>query len=153
MKLWAAVSAGLVPALLFSFRWFLLKTDVLVGYCWKWHGTEFYPSFDIRNRSGSRTYVLGNIVNLKKSGREHLGIDNTSISGRELKPGTITYLEPAPVPNVKSQRECVQVEIKVRLQNGWEFKAQGPGQLYTGLRKVAFALRQRTVKTSLPLTS
>jgi hypothetical protein len=82
-----------------------------------------------------------------------VAIDNKSIWGRELKPGTISYLEVAPVPKVNSQRECLEIEVRVRLQNGREFKGQGPGQLYNGIRKIGFALRQRIEKSSLPLTS
>jgi hypothetical protein len=150
---WAIVSAGIIPALLFTFRWFLLTTDVLVGYGWKWKGTEFHPSFDIRNRSGSKTYVLGNIAYTKHRGKELLGFDNKSLWDRELKPGTISYLEGAPVPKVNSIAECSQVEVAVRLQNGRHIKAQGPGQLYKGIHKIAFALRQRIERASLPLAN
>ena len=63
-------------------------TDVLVGYGWKCDGiTGCYPRFDGRNRSGSKTYVLGNIAYTKNNGKEILSIDNRSIWGRELKPG------------------------------------------------------------------
>ena len=153
MKLWAAISAGTVPALIFAFRWFLLKTDILVGYGWKWEGPNFHPSFDIRNRSGSKTYFLGNIAYTKNNGREIVAIDNKSIWGRELRPGTITYLEVASVPKVNKHSQCFEVEVRIRLQNGREFKGQGPGQLYTGIRKIGFALRQRIEKASLPLTN
>jgi hypothetical protein len=153
MKLWATVSAGLIPALIFAFRWFLLKTDILVGYGWKWEGANFHPSFDIRNRSGSKTYFLGNIAYTKNNGNEIVAIDNKSIWGRELKPGTISYLEVTPVPKITSQRECLEVEVRIRLQNGREFKGQGPGQLYKGIRKIGFALRQRIEKASLPLAN
>jgi hypothetical protein len=81
-----------------------------------------------------------------------VAIDNKSIWGRELKPGTITYLEVSPVPKVTG-RECLEIEVRVRLQNGREFKGQGPGQLYKGIRKIGFALRQRIEKASLPLTN
>jgi len=153
MKLWAIVSAGLVSTLTFAFRWFLLKTDVLVGYAWKWEGPNVHPSFDIRNRSGSKTYVLGNITYTRNDGKEVVAFDNRSIWGHELKPGTISYLEAAPVPQIASVRECPTVEVRVRLQNGREFKGQGPGQLYRGVQKVAFALRQRIEKASLPLAN
>ena len=153
MNLWAALSACAAVAVPFLFRWFLLKTDMLVGYGWKWRGTNYYPSFDVRNRSGSRTYVLGNVAYTRNGGKETIGVDNASIMGRELKPGTIVWLEAAPVPGVHSMQDCLTVEVRVRLQNGWEIKAQGPGQLYKGLRKFGFALRQRIVKASLPLAS
>jgi hypothetical protein len=153
MKLWAIVSAGLIPASAFAFRWFLLKTDVFVGYVWKWQGTNFYPSFDIRNLSRSKTYMLGNIAYTRSSGKEILIYDNKSLWGQELKPGTIIYLEAAPVARITSIGECPKVEVAIRLQNGREFKGQGPGQLYTGMRKIAFTLRQRIEKASLPLAS
>lgn len=149
--LWAAATAGTIPALIFAFRWFMLQTDILVGYCWKWKGTAFYPSFDIRNRSATKTYVLGNIAYTKNDGREVLTFDNKSIWGHELKPGTISYLEGGVVPRVSSSSECPAVEVRIRLQNGREFKGQGPGQLFTGVRRMAYALRQRMEKASLPL--
>lgn len=153
MKLFATISAALIPALAFAFRWFLLKTDVLVGYAWKWEGANFHPSFDIRNRSGSKTYILGNIAYTKNKGKEILTFDNKSLWGLELKPGTISYFEAAPVPKITSVRECPKVEVAIRLQNGREFKGQGPGQLYKGMRKIAFAMRQRIERASLPLAN
>ena len=153
MKLWAAISAGLLPASVFAFRWFLLKTDVLVGYCWKWEGARFYPSFDIRNRSGSKTYVLGNISYTKNRGEEILTCDNKSLWGRELKPGTISHFDAAPVPRIIALGECPYVEVTLRLQNGRRLKAQGPGQLYSGIRKIAFMLREQIEKSSLPLAN
>lgn len=153
MHLWAAIPGDVAVALTFLFRWFLLKTDVLVGYGWKWRGADFYPSFDIRNRSSSRTYVLGNIAYTRNDGKEVIAVDNTSIMGKELKPGTIVWVDAAPVPTVHSVYGCDKVEVRVRLQNGWEYKGQGPGQLYRGMRKFAFALRRRIVKASLPLAS
>jgi hypothetical protein len=153
MKLWATISAGLIPVLLFAYRWFLLKTDVLVGYGWKCDGiTGCYPRFDIRNRSGSKTYVLGNIAYTRDNGREILTIDNESIWGKELKPGTITHVDAAPVRGITYLQQCPAIEVRVRLQNEREFKGQGPGQLYTGVRKIAFSLRRKLEKASLPLT-
>jgi hypothetical protein len=153
MKLWATISAGLIPALLFAYRWFLLKTDVFVGYGWKCDDiTGCYPRFDIRNRSGSKTYVLGNIAYTRGNGGQILAIDNKSIWGKELKPGTITHLDGAPVPSITCLQQCPAVEVRVRLQNEREFKGQGPGQLYKGVRKIAFSLRQKLEKASMPLT-
>ena len=144
-------AAGVASILLFAYRWFLLKTDVMIGYNWSWQGTDFHPNFDVRNRSSSRTYVIGNIAYTKNNGKEIITFDNKSLWGYELKPGTIAHLEAAPVPKVNSLADCVTVEITLRLQNGREFRGQGPGQLYTGLRKYVFALRERIEKLSLPL--
>lgn len=152
MKLWATISAGLIPALLFAYRWFLLKTDVLVGYGWTCDGvTGCYARFDVRNRSASKTYVLGNIAYTKNNGKEILSIDNKSIWGKELKPGTITHLDGAPVSSLTRLQQCPAVEVRVRLQNEREFKGQGPGQLYKGVRKIAFSLRRKLEKASIPL--
>lgn len=154
MNLWSAVPAGTVgAALLFTYRWFLLKTDVLVGYNWSWQGPNFYPNLDIRNCSGSRTYVLANIVYTKNNGKEVITLDNRSLWGHELRPGTISHLQAAPALVLNSARECFDIEVRVRLQNGREVKGQGPGQPYKGIRKLAFALRQRMEKSSLPLAS
>lgn len=153
MKLLATICAALLPTLAFAFRWFLLKTDVRIGYVWKWEGLNFHPSFDIRNLSRSRTYILGNIAYTRNDGKEILVFDNKSLWGRELKPGTVTYLEAAPVPKIKALGQCPEVEIAIRLQNGTEFKAPGPGQLYKGIRRAAFSLRQRIERSSLPLAN
>lgn len=153
MKLWSLVSGITISALIFGFRWFLLRTDILVGYVWKWQRRDFYPSFDIRNRSGSKTYFLANVSYTKNKGAEILGFDNESLWGHALKPGTISHFDVAPVARITSLDECTKVEVRVRLQNGREIKGQGPGQLYKGVRKIAFALRQWLEKKSLPLRS
>ncbi|MFZ3265185.1 MAG: hypothetical protein WA172_14370 [Terriglobales bacterium] len=147
-------AAGAFTALIFVYRWFLLKTDVEVAYNWSWQGINFYPNFDLRNRSGSKTYVLANIAYTRNKGKEIITFDNKSLWGRELKPGTITLPEQvAPVPKVNSMAACLEVEVTIRLQSGREFKGQGPGQLRTGWLKYAYALRHRIDKSSLPLPS
>ena len=153
MKLWATISAVLIPVSLFAYRWFLLKTDVLVGYGWKCDGISgCYPRFDIRNRSESKTYVLGNIAYTRSNGKEIVAIDNKSIWGKELKPGTITHLDGASVPSITCLQQCPAIEVRIRLQNEREFKGQGPGQLYRGIRRIAFSVRQKLEKASIPLT-
>lgn len=147
-------AAGVLSVVAFAYRWFLLKTDVEVAYNWSWHGISFYPNFDLRNRSGSKTYVLGNIAYTRNNGKEIVTFDNKSLWGSELKPGTITHPQQvAPVPKVNSMAACLTVEVTIRLQNGREFKGQGPGQLRTGWLKYAYMLRQRIEKSSLPLPS
>jgi hypothetical protein len=68
-------------------QWFLRATDITIGYNWKWVGQDFHPCFDIRNRSGSKTYLLANIAYTKDNGKQMLHIDNKSIWGAELRPG------------------------------------------------------------------
>lgn len=148
----ALVGTGIpVAVALFLYRWFLLKTDISVGYNWSRQGTNFYPNFDIRNHSRSRTYVLGNIAYTLNDGRVSLWCDNASIWGRELRPGTITHLSAAPVPHVTALLQCTHIGVRVRLQNGGEVTAQGPGQLYKGVRKFTSELRRRMERASVPL--
>jgi hypothetical protein len=145
-------AAGVFSVVAFTYHWFLLKTDVMVAYNWSWQGTNFYPNFDLRNQSGSKTYVLGNIAYTRNNGKQVISFDNKSLWGQELKPGTIAHLSAAPVPTVNSMADCLEVEVTVRLQNSRAFKGQGPGQLFTGFRKYAFALRRRIEASSLPLS-
>jgi hypothetical protein len=146
-------AAGVFSVLVFGYRWFLLKTDVEVAYNWSWQGINFYPNFDLRNRSGSKTYVLANIAYTRKGGKEIVIFDDKSLWSHELKPGTIVHVSAAPVSKLNSMADCLTVEVTVRLQNGKEFKGQGPGQLRTGWVKYAYVLRQRIAKSSLPLPS
>jgi hypothetical protein len=144
---------SVLPILYFAFRWFLRTTDVMVAYNWSWQGMDFYPNFDLRNYSSSKAYVLGNIAYTRNNGKEIVTFDNKSLWGLELKPGTTTHLSSAPVLTLNSLADCLKVEVTVRLQNGREFKGQGPGQPYTGFRKHAFALRQKIERSSVPLPS
>ena len=135
-------------------QWFLRATDVRIGYSWKWEGSSFYPSFHIRNQSGSRSYLLGNISYTKDNGKEILFIDNKSIWDKELKPGSISLIEAGPVRGVTSMPNCVDTEITIRLQNGREFwlKGTGPGQLRMGkIQRIAFWLRAKCEKAAIPL--
>jgi hypothetical protein len=134
-------------------QWFLRATDVTVGYSWKWVGQDFHPCFDIRNRSGSKTYLLANIAYTKKNGKELLFIDNKSIWGVELRPGSITWPEGDPVRGVNSVSDSIETEVSVRLQNGRLFwlKGQGPGQLRMGrVQRIAFWLRDKIEKSAFP---
>ena len=67
-------------------QWFLRATDVTVSYNWGWKGIDYSPNFDIRNRSGSRTYQLANIAYTKDKGKKVVWFDNESLWGKELKP-------------------------------------------------------------------
>lgn len=135
-------------------QWFLRATDITIGYGWKWKDTNFHPSFHIRNQSGSRTYLLGNISYTKNDGKEILRIDNDSIWGKELKPGSISSIEADPVRSVTALPNCIDTEVTVRLQNGRQFWLQGsgPGQLRAGrIRRIAFTLRRKFERAAFPL--
>ena len=101
MTFWSEVSAGLLAnvfagvllvVLYIGIQWFLRATDVVVSYNWSFNGTQLHPegchpNFVIRNRSGSRTYLLASIAYRRKSGVE--SFDNKSLWGREPRPGTL----------------------------------------------------------------
>jgi hypothetical protein len=138
-------ASGLVVLFYMMIQWFLHTTDVTVGYSWKWEGTNFHPSFYIRNQSATKTYLLGNISYTKNDGKEIVFIDNDSIWGKELKPSSISLIEAGPVRGVTSPTNCIGTEVTVRLQTG-------PGQLHIGrIQKVAFWVRQRLEKAAIPL--
>ena len=78
------------------------------------------PSFDIRNRSGSRSYLLANVAYMKGN-RPIAKFDNKSLWGKELKAGSVTFVEAASVEAFTSLSECLGAEVHVRLQNGRAF--------------------------------
>ena len=162
MTFWAEVFAGflanvfagvLLVAFYVAIQWFLQATDIKVNYNWRWEGTNFHPSFDIRNRSKSKTYLLSNIAYRK--GKDIIApFDNNSLWGRELKPASIEFLEVSPVPNIASLPECLEVEVWVRLQSMRMFwlKGQGPGQARMGrVQRTAFWLRDKFEAWALPM--
>jgi hypothetical protein len=163
MEFWAGFLANIAAAaavviLYMVVQWFLGATDIVIGYNWKFDRTggnltNFRPTFDIRNRSRSKTYFLASIAYLKDNNTVAPS-DYKSVWGAELKPGTIVPLEAAPVQGIASLEECPGIEVQVRLQNGGPFwpRGQGPGQLRTGIfQRFAFWLRNRFEKAAVPL--
>lgn len=167
MTFWSEVAAGflanlfaavLLVILYVAIQWFLAATDVTIGYGWRFDGTQnnprnMRPSFDIRNRSRSRTYYLANVAYLRDN-HPVAPFDNSSVWGRELKPGSIERVEAAPVESLTSLRECTGIEVHVRLQNGRIFwlKGTGPGQSRTGrTQRAAFWLRSKFEGKAFPL--
>jgi len=133
MKLWHAIVGAMLAcgtsALILIFKWFVLTTDVKVNYNWTQNRAGSRPNFDIRNRSRSKTYLLGNILYRKNNSIVPIAIDNKSLWERELKPGSIKFFrEVAPVAKITTLEQCMETEVYVRLQNGREIKGQGPGQ-------------------------
>jgi hypothetical protein len=151
--------AGFVAVVLYGLiQWFLTVTDVEIGYSWSFRGsmeqpTELWPSFDIRNRSRSRTYYVANVAYMK-AGKPVAAFDNKSIWGAELKPGTITFLSAAPVSGFVNVRDCFDAEVHVRLQTGRLFwlKGRGPGQHKRGkIQRAAFWLRAKLEAGAIPM--
>jgi hypothetical protein len=134
-----AASILLVPIFLIGRRFVRILgfVDIRIGYNWSWEGSKFYPNFDIRNSSGNTTYALANVKYTRNNGRELVWIDNKSLWGKELKPGSIVHLSGDPVAGVTSLQQCLGVEVTVRTQDQQEFKGAGPGQLRASLLKRA----------------
>lgn len=137
------------------FQWFLAATDITVGYNWRFDGTvnapkNMRPSFDIRNNSRSRTYILANIAYLRDK-HSVAPFDNKSVWGKELRPGSIQAVEAAPVVGFVSLAQCMETEVHIRLQNGRTLKGQGPGQLRCRIPRAMFWLRRTFEKTAIPL--
>ena len=155
MSIWHTVVAGLlafVPVLFFLFKWFLLATDVTVGYNWTPSRVGSRPNFDIRNRSRSRTYLLGNIVYKNGGSVQPVAIDNKSLWEQELKPGSIkAFQNVAPVAAITTLQQCLETKVYVRLQNGREIKGQGPGEFPGRLRRTAFWLRRKLDASAVPV--
>jgi hypothetical protein len=167
MRFWQEVVAGFLGNIFAGFvlvilyvaiQWFLQATDITIGCNWSWDGPQenpqnLRPNFDIRNLSRSRTYVLSNVAYLK-DGRPIAPFDNKSVWGRELKPGSIAFVEAAPVVSFTSLQECMNAEVHVRLQGKRLFWLQGtgPGQLRKGrLQRAAFRLRDKLERMAFPL--
>lgn len=167
MAFWLEVMSGFLGSLFAGlffvfwyaiFQWYLQATDVTVAYNWSWEGIKFHPNFDIRNRSKSRTYLLANITYNTQGKYAPVWIDNKSLWGIELKPGSINHFgEVMPVKNISSIDECLQLQVAVRLQTGRMFwlKGQGPGQpaeLVMGrFQRAAFRLRDFIERLALTM--
>jgi hypothetical protein len=152
------VFAGVLLVIVYVLiQWFLAATDISIRYNWRFDGTtdaprNMRPNFDIRNRSRSRTYFLANVGYLNNQ-RPVAPFDNKSVWGRELKPGTIEFVEAAPVTGVTSLTQCFEMEVHVYLQNGRSFwlKGTGPGQLRVGkIQQMAFWLRKKLEAGAVP---
>jgi hypothetical protein len=138
--------------LFFAFKWFLLATDVIVSYSWTQSRVGSHPTFDIRNRSRSRTYLLGNIVYKDGDSVQPIAIDNKSLWEQELKPGSIKHFQNvALVVGITTMQQCLETKVYVRSQNGRELKGQGPGQVAGHSRRVMFWFRRKLDALAVPV--
>lgn len=161
MEIWAGCIASVLAGCFFVcwyvvFQRFLQATDVVIGYGWTEDIAGYHLSFDIRNFSKSRTYQLANIAYRKQGEETPLWVDNKSLWGAELKPGSINFFrDVAPVKAITAQEMCLQTQVYVRVQAGREFPAAGPGQdrkqVMGWFQWAAFRLRQFTEKKAIPL--
>jgi hypothetical protein len=151
---WSNVLGGIGAGLFFVFmyifvQWFLQATDLTISYNWGFREVEgvlfFWPNFDIRNRSRSKSYRLANIA-FTRNGQPHW-FDNGSIWGVVIEPGSMNHdFTIVPVRNVTSLEEALSLEITVRLQTGRAFwlRGQGPGQMgRSRFQRALFAIRAK----------
>lgn len=138
-------------------QWFLHATDIQISYNWQWEGTKFHPAFLIWNRSKSRTYLIANIAYIKENPAP-VWVDNDSLWGYELKPGSLNRINLVnPVKNVNSIADCLQIRVNVRLQSGRQFwlTGQGPGQegkvVMSRAQRMAFELRDFFEKKAISI--
>ncbi len=150
------LASVLLIAFYVAIQWFLRATDVTVSYNWSWKDKDCFPNFDIRNRSGSRTYLVANIAYTRNDGLEIVWFDNDSLRDQKLKPGSIRGrdFKVAPVKGITTPQQAIGLEITVRLQNGRAFwlRGIGPGQMKMGrIQRTAFWLRDKFEKGAIPL--
>ena len=166
MTFWHEVAAGFLSSVLaaaflvicyLAVQWFLHLTDISIGYSWSWQGSEFHPNLDVRNRSKSKTYLIANVA-YKKGSAAPVWVDNASLWGKELRPGSINFFSDiAPVKNVASIHECLQIRVVVRLQTGREFWliGRGPGQdgkvIMSRTQRLAFWFRNLLERGSVSI--
>ncbi len=159
---WSNVLGGIGAGVFFLLcylviQWFLQATDLVVSYNWRFDTvdgvTHFYPNFDIRNRSRSKSYRLANIAYTRK-GQPHW-FDNKSVWGRVLESGSINIdLVVSAVNGVHTAQDAIGLEITIRTQAGRSFwlRGEGPGQMgKSGLRRAAFKLRDKLESWMIPL--
>ena len=152
----ANLMAGLTLVFFYVlFQWFLRATDISIRYNWTQDALGCRPSFNIRNRSGSRTYLLANIeYRTGDAAGAPLDIDNCSLWDVELKPGSVMQPRPiAPAKNTFTFAECERIRVSVRLQSGRQFwlKGRGPGQMGMGwFERQLFALRDWVERHAFP---
>jgi hypothetical protein len=158
---WSNVLGGIGAGLFFLLcymivQWFLRATDLLIGYSWQYKtvgGTVyFWPAFDIRNRSRSVAYRLGNIA-YTVNGTTH-SFDNDSVKHIVLEPASINDIEVGPVRDVHTIQDALKIEVTLRDQLGRSFwlRGQGPGQQgKSRVRRAAFWLRAKLERMLIPL--
>jgi len=152
------IAAALFIVLLYALvQWFLRATDLLITYNWRFDTvngvTNFRPNFDIRNRSGSKTYRLANIAYTRR-GAVHW-FDNVSLWGAVLEPESINnQYEVVPVRDIHTIQDAFGIVVTIRTQGGRSFwlRGQGPGQMGKGrIQRIAFWLRSKLDSTLIPM--
>lgn len=158
---WSNVLGGIGAGLFFLVsyivvQWFLHATDLVVSYSWKYDASNgirtFHPSFDIRNRSRSKSYRLANIAYTRNG--EMVCVENDSIMGVVIEPESMNFIDGAPVRGIHDVRNAVGLEVTIRTQSGRSFwlRGDGPGQQgKSKVRQAAFKLRAKLESWLIPL--
>lgn len=153
---WSNVLGGIGAGLFFVLcyliiQWFLRATDLVVSYCWKFaikDGTLVYwPAFDIRNRSRSRSYRLANIA-YTIHGKPHW-FDNKAIVNIVLEPASMNFVEGTAVKDIHQMIDALRLEVTIRDQAERSFwlRGQGPGQQgKSWMKRIAFKFRRALEK-------
>jgi hypothetical protein len=160
------IAAALFIVLLYALvQWFLRATDLLITYNWRFDTvngvTNFRPNFDIRNRSGSKTYRLANIA-YTRDGAFHW-FDNVSLWGAVLEPGSINnQYEVVPVRDIRTISRCVRnrshrphpgrtVVLAWRPRTGTDGKGTNTTHRFLAAKQTRFDTDSRCSFTMLPM--
>jgi hypothetical protein len=158
---WSNVLGGIGAGLFFLFcylaiQWFLRATDLVVAYNWQFATRDgvpvFWPAFDIRNRSRSKSYRLANIAYTRDG--KMFWVENKSLMDKVIEPASMNFIEGLPVRGIHTLADAIQLEVTIRDQSKRSFwlRGQGPGQQGKSLaRRIAFKVRDTLEKWLIPM--
>lgn len=117
-------------------QWFLQATDVTMDYNWSRSGNLCHPNFELRNRSTSRSYLITKIA--YTNGADGLvWFDARSLMGKELGPKTLNEFQlVAPLRSCSRISECMELQVRVRLQTGRELWLGSPQPGHSGMELI-----------------
>jgi hypothetical protein len=124
-----------------AIQWFIQATDVTMDYNWRRVGAYCNPILRFKNRSNSRTYLLTTIA-YRSAADGLVWFDAKSLMGKELMPRSIyEFQEISPVRNCSLISECLQMQVRVRLQTGKEVWLESEEVGMGRIQRAAFQLR------------
>jgi hypothetical protein len=127
-----------------ALQWFLQTTDVALDYSWTREGNLCRPEMKLVNRSRSKTYILTKI-SYRNRAEGLIWFDAKSLMGQVIEPRSAhEFHEIAPVRSCSTIPECMEMQVRVKLQNGADVLAinDQAGPVGMGLiEKAAFHLR------------
>lgn len=128
-----------------GYLWFLQATDVTLDYSWTREGDQYRPELELVNHSRSKTYWVTKIAYQSRADGL-VWFDARSLMGKVIEPrSAYEFHRIAPVRNCSSIPDCLEMQIRVRLQTGKDVMAASDQPGATGLRALQkAALRLRT---------